>query len=92
MDVFPRAGAASTAERYDGLAMCNYDDCGRFDILTPLMLRLLSSIEKDAQTVEKHLNLVMLLFTGYISLSTHMPGFQSFYQVLCVFCIGQIKG
>ena len=64
MDVFPRAGAASKAERSDGLAMCNCDDCGRFDILTPLMLRLLSSIEKDAKTVEKHLNPVMLLFTG----------------------------
>ena len=46
---------------------------------------------KDAKIFENHLNPVMLVFIGKPSLSTHVPGFQSFFSVFASFCNDQIS-
>ena len=38
-------------------------------------------MHKDAKIFEKHLNPVMLVFIGKLSLSTNVPGFQSFGEI-----------
>ena len=67
--------------------------------LTVPMLRLLSSIaHKDAEIFEKHLEPVIrysfgihyIALTEYCQMSTHMPGFQSFFNFFASFCTGKI--
>ena len=55
------------------------------------MLRPLLSKHKTAKIFEKHLNPILFVFIGKLSLSTHVPGFQSFFRFFASFFIGQIS-
>ena len=72
--------------------------------LTLPILRLLSSKDwgyfppkyRSAKIFENHLNPVMLVSIGWLSLqyskmSTHVPGFQLYFRFFASFCIGQIS-
>ena len=69
----------------------------RFALTLP-MLRLLPSKAQGLQTffLKNNLNPIMLVFIGQLLLnnshmSTHVPGFQSFFRIFASFCIGQIS-
>ena len=63
--------------------------------LTPLMLRLLLSKAQGRKVFWKpfkpcHVGIHWIALAEYFQMSTHMPGFQSFFQVFAPFCIGQL--
>ena len=64
--------------------------------LTLPMLRLLSSKaqgHKDFRNTSKpcHVGIHWKALAKYFQMSTHMPGFWSFFRFLALFCIGQIS-
>ena len=65
-------------------------------ILSLLMLRLLSSKLQGRKYFRKplkpcHVGIHWNALTEYFHMSTHLPGFQSFFRFFASFCIGQIS-
>ena len=64
--------------------------------LTLSMLRLLSSKaqrHKDFQKPSKpcHVGIHWIALTAYFQMSTHLPGFQSFFRVFASVCMSKIS-
>ena len=63
--------------------------------LTLPMLRLLLSKTQEHQHFEKtskpcHVGIHWVALTEYSQMSTHMPGFQSFFRFFASICIGEL--
>ena len=64
-------------------------------MLTLPMLRLLSSKAQGCKDFPKtskpcHVGIHWIALAEYSQMSTHVPGFQSFFKIFASFCIGKI--
>ena len=80
-----------------GLRFLCYDRRSQPRSLTPPMLRLLSSEAQGCKDFWKsskpcHIGIHLAALAENTQMTTHVPGFQSFFKLFASFCIGQIRG